>query len=153
MASIPSSTHVVESAIIHAPVSKVWEKVSSLKFSWWSLVSSSESISGASPLTIGSTHTISFKDGVVWTIQLSELSQIQHSLTFEVKWNKIFNFNSYNGFNIMMVIGLKVIASEPASPVTSTVHTISLYPVTANNSTFIQWVNDFSNDATAEVGM
>ena len=31
------------------------------------------------------------------------------------------------------------------------VHTISLRKVTSNNSTFIEWITDFSNDATSEV--
>lgn len=31
------------------------------------------------------------------------------------------------------------------------VHTISLRKVTSNNSTFIEWTTDFSNDATSEV--
>jgi hypothetical protein len=35
--------------------------------------------------------------------------------------------------------------------VTSVVHTISLKKITAHNTTFIEWVTDFSNDATAEI--
>jgi hypothetical protein len=44
-----------------------------------------------------------------------------------------------------------VISSEPASSVTSAIHTISLKKVSAQNATFIEWVTDFSNDATAEI--
>ncbi len=45
----------------------------------------------------------------------------------------------------------EVISSEPASSVTSVIHTIALKKVTASNATFIEWVTDFSNDANAEV--
>jgi hypothetical protein len=45
----------------------------------------------------------------------------------------------------------QVITCEPASRVTSMVHSISLRKVTANNATYMEWSTDFSNDATSEV--
>jgi hypothetical protein len=90
----------------------------------WNLVASAEV---TDPKTIGSTCRIQFKDGVVWTVQILELSQLKRFVTFDV------------------------ISSEPASHVTSTTHTITLSRVTSNNSTFFQWSTDFSNDATAEI--
>ena len=45
----------------------------------------------------------------------------------------------------------EVIDCLPASPVTSVIHTISLKKVTNGGGTFIEWVSDFSSDATAEV--
>lgn len=41
--------------------------------------------------------------------------------------------------------------SEPALNVTSVVHTITVHKVTNNNTAFVQWDSDFSNDATSEV--
>eukprot|EP01041_Mallomonas_annulata_P008401 gene8401-17318_t len=123
----PTTTHVVESAVINAPLSKVWPEVSSLNFSFWGLVESCQPIQDGGSNTIGSTFQITFKDGVKMTIQLAELSQITHSLTFEV------------------------ISSDPPSLVSSVLHTISLRRVTADNSTFVEWITDFSNDATADI--
>jgi hypothetical protein len=53
--------------------------------------------------------------------------------------------------NIHTSITFEVISSEPAAVVTSVVHTIKLRRITSSNSTFVEWVTDFSNDATAEV--
>ena len=53
--------------------------------------------------------------GASWVIAVRELSSIQHSVTFEV------------------------IDCNPASTVTSTVHTIALKKVTTDNTTFIEW--------------
>ena len=71
-----------------------------------------------------------FKDSQNWTIQLREISGIHKSITFEV------------------------IVSEPAASVSSMIHTISLKSVSTNpNTTYVEWVTDFSNDATAETVM
>lgn len=48
-------------------------------------------------------------------------------------------------------VTFEVIQCEPASSVTSVVHSISCKRVSADNTTFVEWVTDFSNDATAEV--
>lgn len=46
-----------------------------------------------------------------------------------------------------------MLESEPAIPVTSVVHTISLQRISATNQTFVMWDTDFSNDATSEVSL
>lgn len=61
MSSFPISTHVAESAVIMAPLSKVWEVVSAMEFTWWSLVASTELVDGASKLTLDATLRINFK--------------------------------------------------------------------------------------------
>lgn len=45
----------------------------------------------------------------------------------------------------------QIVESEPALNVTSVVHTITVHKVTNNNTAFVQWDSDFSNDATSEV--
>jgi hypothetical protein len=67
--------------------------------------------------------------GQRWVVSVRELSSINHSVTFEL------------------------IESEPANRVSSVIHTISLKKVTAGGATFVEWVSDFSSDATAEVIM
>lgn len=126
-ASVPVSTHASESAVINAPIDSVWSAVSNLDFSWWGLVNSTVLKHGASKETLGAVISILFKDGVSWDVQIQEISNINNSVTFEV------------------------IQSEPAASVASVVHTISLKRVTATNATFVEWVSDFSNDATAEI--
>ncbi len=56
-----------------------------------------------------------------------ELSSITHSVTFEV------------------------IECQPASSVTSMIHTLSARTITHGGATFVEWVSDFSSDATVEV--
>lgn len=41
--------------------------------------------------------------------------------------------------------------SEPASAASSIVHTIALKKVSTDNTTFMEWSTDFSNDATSAV--
>lgn len=41
--------------------------------------------------------------------------------------------------------------SNPDLSVSSVIHSLNLKRVTANNTTFLEWTTDFSNDATAEV--
>mmetsp|Transcript_28364 Transcript_28364/g.28657 ORF Transcript_28364/g.28657 Transcript_28364/m.28657 type:complete len:152 (+) Transcript_28364:153-608(+) len=126
--SIPTTTHIVESAVIQAPISDVWSAVSSLNFSFWGLIDGTTPVDASTKSnTVGGTFLMKFRDGVTWTIQLSELSMITNSLTFEV------------------------ICCEPASLVSSVAHTISLKRITSDNTTFIEWTTDFSNDATAEI--
>jgi hypothetical protein len=66
--------------------------------------------------------------GSHWVVAIRELSSIHFSITFDV------------------------IESQPASPVVSVIHTISLKKVTTGGSkTYVEWVSDFSSDATAQV--
>ncbi len=44
-----------------------------------------------------------------------------------------------------------MISCEPASSVSSAIHTISLKRVSAGNDTYVEWVSDYSSDASAEV--
>ena len=82
--STPVSTHTVESALIPAPVGKVWELISSLNFGWWNLVESTQLKDGLSAQTLDSTLVIKFKDGQSWEIQVVELSSLRDSLSFQV---------------------------------------------------------------------
>lgn len=126
------STHVEESAIIHAPVVAVWAAVAPLRFDWLPTVQASQEGGGNNPagvggITLGSTHTLTFKDGTEWTVQIMEASLIHNSISFEV------------------------VGSEPAASFSSSVHTIACRRVTATNHTLISWTTDYSNDVTADV--
>ena len=120
------SAHVSESCVTTKPVEETWAKVSDMSFSWWPLVKSCTVVEG-NPKCVGATHELNFNDGQKWTIQLREFSEIRRTISFDI------------------------IASEPALPVTSALHTISLIRVTSDNSTFVQWTTDFSNDVDTAI--
>jgi hypothetical protein len=61
------SARVHESAVISAPIAKVWQQVRAMTFSWWSLVEKT-SCEGAVD-QVGSTHNIVYKDGSKWTVR------------------------------------------------------------------------------------
>ncbi len=58
MASFAVSTHVTESAVLHAAPEDVWARLSSLNFSWWNLVSSSVPTEGGNSSTVGSLFNV-----------------------------------------------------------------------------------------------
>jgi hypothetical protein len=61
------SARVHESAVISAPIATVWRHVRAMTFSWWSLVEKT-TCEGAVD-QVGSTHTISYRDGSKWTVR------------------------------------------------------------------------------------
>jgi len=75
-ARIPTSTSVIESAVIEASFSSVWHMIKLENFSdFWSALSKSENVKGASPDTDIVKWT--FKDG-----QVLEVKQEEHSVRF-----------------------------------------------------------------------
>ena len=68
-----------------------------------------------------------YKDGASWLIRINEISEIRHT------------------------IGYEVLSTEPAHTATSIQGLIILRAVTSCDSTFIEWQTDFSNDADAQV--
>ena len=49
--------------VIGAPIQSVWNVLSTLDFSWWSLVDRSELVAGASPRELDASIRIIFRDG------------------------------------------------------------------------------------------
>lgn len=125
--SIPTSTHSRESGHVDAPAGIVWNLLSHFNFSWWDLVQTVTFDGQGSASQVGSIANFLFKDGFSWTVQIVEYSSIKQFLTFEV------------------------IQSSSPLPFSSAIHTLSVTRVTSSNTTFLEWVTDFSNDATAEV--
>ncbi|ORX93750.1 Bet v1-like protein [Basidiobolus meristosporus CBS 931.73] len=121
-----SVSHVVESHVIPAPVNAVWSMVRECNFKFWSLVESVEVQNGTSA-EVGSTRKVIFKDGTVQVFKIVELSDLRHTVTYEV------------------------IESEPATDFMSSMHSFKLLPVTHDNTTFVQWAGDYSADATQAV--
>ncbi|TKA26606.1 hypothetical protein B0A50_04714 [Salinomyces thailandicus] len=127
--AIPTSTSVVESAVIRAPLSHVWHYIKLQDFSkFWSAVNKSEYVKGASEET--DIVKWAFTDGTVLEVKQEEHSTLNHFITYSV------------------------ITSQPALTYTSAVSTIRCYAVTsgdAEGSTFVEWSGNFSSDADAGV--
>ena len=66
-------------------------------------------------------------DGAHWELRINEISDVRHSIAYQV------------------------ISTEPVHQVTSIMGQIVLREVTFDNSTFVEWITDFSNDADATV--
>jgi len=127
--SIPTSTSVVESAVIKAPLSAVWHHIKLQNFSdFWSALKSSEFVKGASDDTDVVKWT--FTDGHELEVKQEEHSTINHYITYSI------------------------ITSKPELSYSSVLSTIRLYSVTsgeAEGSTYIEWTGNFSSDADAGV--
>ncbi|KAJ2773853.1 hypothetical protein IWQ56_000428 [Coemansia nantahalensis] len=119
------STCNVESCVIQAPAARTWEALRRQDFAFWSLVKSVEF--STSPCEVGGIRTTVFADGTVQKHRLLALSETDRSLTYEL------------------------IDSEPAAPSLSAQHTLQVFSVTADNSSFVQWSSDFSSDRSTEV--
>ncbi|KAK4545315.1 hypothetical protein LTR36_003495 [Oleoguttula mirabilis] len=126
---IPTSTSVVESAVIRAPLSHAWHYIKLQDFDkFWSAISKSEYVKGANEET--DIVKWSFKDGSVIEVKQEEHSSINHYITYSV------------------------ITAQPELTYTSVLSTIRCYPITSGElegSTFVEWTGNFSSDADAGV--
>ncbi|KAI0120431.1 Bet v1-like protein [Hypoxylon sp. EC38] len=127
--SIPTSTSVVESAVIKAPLSHVWHLIKLQDFAnFWSALKSSEYVKGTSDETDVVKWT--FKDGTQLEVKQEEHSTINHYITYSV------------------------ITADPKLSYSSVLSTIRCYAVTSGElegSTFVEWTGNFSSDADAGV--
>lgn len=116
-------THVEESAVIPAPIDRVWGLVGSLQFSWWGLVAGAEGEFGRVPGTI----TLTFKDKTVAEYRILEISAERKRVVIEL-----------------------ITCTPPPQGTAAVLHTLRLISVTATNETLVQWSTDFSADVTLE---
>ncbi|KAJ1499995.1 hypothetical protein HMI55_004111 [Coelomomyces lativittatus] len=119
---------VEESIVIHAPIEFVWKQISDSRLGFWtSHVANSEIENKAAPTEVGGVRKLTFKDKTVQKIKLVSYSELDYSLSYEV------------------------IESNPSVSYTSALHHFKLYRVTTDQSTFVHWSAEFSNDAGADV--
>ncbi|KAI0178635.1 hypothetical protein GGR52DRAFT_264663 [Hypoxylon sp. FL1284] len=127
--SIPTSTSVVESAVIKAPLSHVWHHIKLQDFSkFWSTLKSSQFVKGTSDET--DVVQWLFKDGTQLEVKQEEHSTINHYITYSV------------------------ITAKPELSYSSVLSTIRCYAITSGElegSTFVEWTGNFSSDADAGV--
>ncbi|WPH03363.1 Hypothetical protein R9X50_00624200 [Acrodontium crateriforme] len=127
--AIPTSTSVVESAVIKAPLASVWHLIKLQDFSKFnSNITKSEFVQGANEETDIVEWT--FKDNTKQSVKLEEHSSINHSITYSI------------------------ITSQPELTYSSVLSTIRCFAVTSGDSegsTYVEWTGNFSSDADAGV--
>lgn len=121
-----TSCRNIESAVVDAPVEQVWKLVRPLDFSFLKGVEVT-ACQAEDCDRVGACSTVKYPDGTSQTIQRLELSDLKEFVTYQI------------------------IASEPAVSYTSQMVTIRCRPITENNTTLVEWVSLFSNDAGLEV--
>jgi NAD(P)-dependent dehydrogenase (short-subunit alcohol dehydrogenase family) len=119
---------VHESAILNYPIGRVWDIIRPFDFIYLPTVATVR-LEGkdAQPDTVGTERVIFYQDGTKQHVRLLELSDSRNAITWEL------------------------VQSEPAAKALSAVHTVRLRRVTDTNHTYIEWITDFSKDATHEV--
>jgi hypothetical protein len=98
-----------------------------MSFSYNPNVASAQIEDSKSASEVGAVVKVTYKDKTVQRLKISEISDATHSISWEM------------------------IDSQPSVNFLSVAHTIKLRRVTENNNTFIEWVADFSKDASDEV--
>ncbi|KAJ9094849.1 hypothetical protein QFC19_007778 [Naganishia cerealis] len=127
--SVPTSTHLVESAVVKGHFSDVWTLIKLPRFAeWWSALDKSEVVKGVSDEA--EVFRFTFKDGTVQEVKQEEHSSLDHYITFSI------------------------ISSQPALSYSSVLSTIRCYPITSGEfegSTYVTFSGSFAGDADAGV--
>jgi len=119
------STTVWESFHLRAPLDRVWPLVRPATFAYLPTVADADTKEAHTE--VGGSRTVRYKDGTVQTLRITHLSELDHS------------------------IGWDLVSSAPATTFSAQSHTVRLRTVTETNSTFIEWTTQFSSDASQEV--
>lgn len=129
VSTIPSATISRQTAVINAPLDTLWKLIRSCTFGWQKIVTACEVENNV----IGSTKSIQYRDNTTQIIQITQISDINHTLCWSM------------------------IASEPPVSYTSRDDTICLIAITVPNAakhqTVMTWTSEFSNDSNLEVIM
>ena len=124
---VPCTCTNTESTVIPAKLQAVWDKIRYWKLEELApgIVSSTEWTDGAAG-RVDSTVKISYTNGATWYWRVTELSERNHTLAYEL------------------------IMTEPAVTVSSIVGEISLAAITDDETTFMKWSTEYSNDVDAD---
>ena len=126
--TVPTSTNNTESTVLAKPIADLWPMFKAVEFDKLApgKVESSSWTDGSAG-TVGGLVELTFKNGSKWTYQITEVSDKNHSVSY------------------------RVVFAEPAMEASSLEGDIQLMRITDDDTTFIQWSTDFSNDADAEI--
>ncbi len=126
--NIVTSCHQVESCVLGSPIGVVWDAIKTLDFAKYlpSSVTSVKFVTGSCN-ELGSVFSLEYLDGSVWTYRIIEISERGRTISYEL------------------------IDAKPDITFSSLQVTIKLYQVTEDNSTFLMWESDYSNDVNAAI--
>lgn len=126
--NIVTSCHQVESCVLGSPIGVIWDAIKSLDFAKFlpSSVSSVKFVTGDCN-DRGSVFSIEYLDCSEWTYRIVEISDSRRTISYEL------------------------IDAKPDITFSWLQVTIKLHQVTENNSTFLMWETDYSNDVNASI--
>ena len=124
---VPCTCTNTESAVLPARIADVWSKVRYWKLDELApgIIQGTEWTDGAAG-RVDSTVKVSYTNGAQWYWRVTELSERNHTIAYEL------------------------IMTEPAVSVSSINGEISLSAVTDSDQTFISWHTEYSNDVDAD---
>ena len=76
-----------ESCEINCPIEKLWPLFRTLDFATLfsqKIVKSTEFLEGSKPNSIPALVRINLADGAVWTVSINEISDLSHSIVYEI---------------------------------------------------------------------
>ena len=123
---VPTSTTSHETTCIGAPIDAVWHLFRDFKFDQLAPggIKSVKFLDGQAGL-VGSMVEIVYGDDTTWSVRVTEISDKYHRICFDL------------------------VMAEPAAKVSSVETEIQLSPCTFDETTFVSWTTDFSNDCDA----
>ena len=124
---VPCTCFQIESTVIPAPLSAVWNSMKEWKLETVApgVVAATEWVDGAAG-QVDSSVQITYVNGAKWTLRITELSERNHTLAYEL------------------------ISAEPATDVSQVTGELAFQAVTDDETTFLRWSTEYSNDVDAE---
>ena len=124
--TVPCATVNVETCVLPVKIVEVWEMLYAMRFDKMApqFIKSVERMTGEEA-QIGSTYKQIFTDGAEWVYRMTEVSERNYTVAYEV------------------------LATEPKHTASSIQGEFRLQRVTDTDETFVSWETAFSNDVDA----
>ena len=123
-----TSCHQTSSFVLAAPIGNVWDALKTFDWAKFlpSHVKKTKFVSGG-PNEVGSQFEVEYVDGSVWNYRIVEVSELHRSFSYEL------------------------ISAVPQTSFSSMQNHLKLHKVTFDNTTFVEWSTDFSNDVDSHI--
>jgi hypothetical protein len=123
-----TSCHQNSSVVLNAPIDTVWDLLKT--FDWAKILPSSvkkTKFLNGNPQEVSSSFEVEYVDGSVWTFRIVEVSELHRAFSYEL------------------------VTATPQTSFISMQNHIKLHKITFDNTTFVEWTTDFSNDVDSHV--
>ena len=124
MSTVPASCCQTESTVLSAPIDVVWAKFRDFKLEH---VAPGYVASTQGEANVGSVVLVTYKDGSNWECRITELSDRNHTIAYQV------------------------VSTSPSVTASSIEGELVFERISDGDSTFLKWSTEFSNDADAQV--